>query len=47
MHKQREITEQGIDRRLEKNRRMDKIENRKEHREKQKEQITTDFDILE
>ena len=37
--KQRERTEQGIERRVEKNRRMDKIDCRKE----QEEQIKTDF----
>ena len=40
MNKQREKTEQGIERTVEKNRRIDKIEIRKEHR---KELITTDF----
>ena len=41
--KQRERTEQGIERRVEKNRRMDKIDCRKEHRKRQEEQIKTDF----
>ena len=40
-----EKTEQGIERRVEKSR-MEKIENRKEHRKEQKEQITKDFEIL-
>ena len=47
MKKQREKTEQGIERRVEKNRRMEKIVRRKEHRKEQKEQITTDFEILD
>ena len=41
MNKQREKTEQGIERRVEKSR-MKKIDRRKE----QQEQITTDFEIL-
>ena len=41
--KQRERTEQGIERRVEKHRRMGKIECRKEHRKEQEEQIKTDF----
>ena len=43
MNKLKEKAEQGIDRRAEKNRRMDKIESRKEHRKEKKEHITTDF----
>ena len=43
VNKQREKTVQWIEKRVEKNRRMDKIESRKEHRKEQKEQITTDF----
>ena len=46
MNKQREKTEQGIKRRVEKSR-MEKIESRKEHRKEKKEQITTDFEILD
>ena len=46
MNKQRENTEQGIKRTVEKSR-MEKIERRKEHRKGQKEQITTDFEILD
>ena len=46
MNKQREKTEQGIERRVEKSR-MEKIENRKEHRKEQKEQIIIDFEILD
>ena len=42
MNKQREKTKQGIERRVEKSR-METIESRKE----QKEQITTDFEILD
>ena len=45
MNKQREKTEQGIERRVEKSR-MEKIESRKEHRKEQKEQII-DFEILD
>ena len=46
MNKQRENTEQGIKRTVEKSR-MEKIERRKEHRKEQKEKITTDFEILD
>ena len=46
MNKQREKTEQGMKRRVEKSR-MEKIESRKEHRKEKKEQITTDFEILD
>ena len=46
MNKQRGKTEQGIKRRVEKSR-MEKIESRKEHWKEQKEQITTDFEILD
>ena len=46
MNKQKEKTEQGIERRVEKSR-MERIESRKEHRKEQKEQITTDFEILD
>ena len=38
-----EKTEQGAERRVEKNRRMDKIESRKEHKKEQKEQSRTDL----
>ena len=44
MNKQRDKTEQGIERRVEKSR-MEKIESIKEHRKEQKEQ-TTDKQIL-
>ena len=43
VNKQRERTEQGIERRVEKNRRMGMIDCRKEHRKEQEEQIKTDF----
>ena len=46
MNKQREKTEQGVERRVEKSR-MERIESRKEHRKEQKEPITTDFEILD
>ena len=46
MNKQREKTEPGIERRVEKSR-MEKIESRKKHRNEQKEQITTYFEILD
>ena len=46
MNKEREKTKQWIERRVEKNR-MERIESRKEHRKEQKEQITTDFEILD
>ena len=46
MNKQKEKTEQGIETRVEKSRR-EKIESRKEHRKEKKEQITTDFEILD
>ena len=45
MNKEREKTEQGTERRVDKNR-MEKIESRKGHRKEQKEQIT-DFEILD
>ena len=43
MNKQREKIKQGIERRVEKNRRMYKLESKKEDRKKQKEQTTTNF----
>ena len=47
MNKQREKTEQGIERRVEKSR-MEKIDREEENnRKEQKEQITTDFEILD
>ena len=46
MNKQKEKTEHGIETRLEKSWR-EKIESRKEHRKEQKEQITTNFEILD
>ena len=46
MNKQREKTEQGIEGRVEKSS-MEKIESRKEHKKEQKEQISTDFEILD
>ena len=46
MNKQREKTEQGIERRVEKSR-MERKESTKEHRKEQKGQITTDFEILD
>ena len=45
MNKQREKTEQRIKRTVEKSR-VQRIENRIEQRREQKEQITTDFEIL-
>ena len=47
MNKQREKTEQGTERRAEKNKSMDKIESREEHRKEKKEKIITDFLIIE
>ena len=46
MNEQRKKTEQGIERRVEKSR-MERIESRKENRKEHKEQITTDFEILD
>ena len=46
MNKQSEKTEQGLKRTVEQSR-MEKIERRKGHRKEQKEQITTDFEILD
>ena len=46
MNEQREKTEQGIERRVEKNR-MEKIESKKECSKEQKKQITADFEILD
>ena len=45
MNKQREKTEQGIERRVEKSR-MKKIDSRKDRKEQQ-EQITTNFEIID
>ena len=46
VNKHREKTELGIERRVEKSW-MKRIESRKEHWKEQKEQITTDFEILD